>query len=537
MPEQNDNISVQYTKLKAIMGKKIYALPMERIIFLSFLYLLINVLLFLIGWFEPYVSIPLGVVLLWYVFVAYRDTKSASPEPPDCWSMSLGDLIQLALLLLLLFYAMYKTGIMGGYPTHYDYKVFRNALYHNLIDAPWPLVLPDGNEMSYYLSGFLFPAILSRFTQSYLLQQFVLGGWVVISVFLAFVLLFAKLKKVSWCLVLFSLFISTPFDGWSSFSWINKGIQYVSHLLFGIEGWPDFMIGRWHGIVSMHGLLAISAPILVGAMLVTMKSQRSSLVPLLMAMLAAISPLGAVGLLPIAFFVYVQAVIEEKKSVPVLLFSLIVACTLACCFGIYFLRSSSDTYVGLSSGNWGLPAVLSYYVPTQLLLLLMCFHVLKIHKNNLLFMVIFLSISICPFFFIGSRVGSMFSGLNELWFKSRPVYVLLLCYVVVSAWRNIPIWGRSLWFACSLSMLLPFVSDLTKDITFHPRTEQIKDELNGHLYHPTHAFLKQSCPPCKDVLIPGIIMRESGRSEKVFPGCLLPKAKGCNYARVKNSAG
>jgi len=53
---------------------------------------------------------------------------------------------------------------------------------------------------------------------------------------------------------------------------------------------------------------------------------------------------------------------------------------------------------------------------------------------------------------------------------------------------------------------------------------------NGHLNHDA-AFLNQSVQPCKEPIISGLMLRESGESERHFPGRLLPKAPGCDSSR------
>lgn len=54
-------------------------------------------------------------------------------------------------------------GMVGYFPTHGDSWAFRQALYTNLFQEDWPLILPNGREMTYYLAGMLPPAALAKF--------------------------------------------------------------------------------------------------------------------------------------------------------------------------------------------------------------------------------------------------------------------------------------------------------------------------------------------------------------------------------------
>ena len=477
------------------MGKDaVISLSMNKLIVISLAYLYVNVAFFLIGWYAPCFSIPLCAAGGLCLYIIARNLRDADEI---CWSLRWGDICLLAFLFGIVVLGVMETGLVGGFATHHDYYAFRNGLYHNLIDAAWPLVLPDKREMSYYLCGMLVPASLARLTSQYEIQQWLLLLWSCVPIFFALCLMFHKLQRFSWILLLVALFSLSPVEGGWNGTCLGRLMEYLCRDCLHLSWNETPIIGRWKCVVAKPALLA------------------------------AISPLGAVGIFPLAVVAYFQGCKREGSIKPADYgFTLVYSCLLACCWLLYFSRSESDVFVGLTSECWGFTTCMMWYVPTQVVLVLMCYHLFLLQKKDPLFLSLIILISIVPLLFIGSSPRN-FSGLNELWLKSQPAYAMLLAYYLAASIDKLPRWVVVLWVCCTLIQVWTFVSRITE----YDSTIEIKDSLNGHLYHPQHDFLKQSCPDCKPPKIKGIILQESGASERTFPGNLLPSAPGCDYSR------
>lgn len=198
---------------------------------------------------------------------------------------------------------------------------------------------------------------------------------------------------------------------------------------------------------------------------------------------------------------------------------------LAGCWFVYFERSESEVFVGFTFSIWGCKTFIMWWLPTQIVLAILCYHLFLKRWRDLKFLVLLMLVSFMPFLFIGSELK--YGGLNELWFKSRPAYMMLLAYYFACSWKSLPRLVVIAWVYCTLAWTYRYVIDFGK----YDSRIVIRDTLNGHLYHPGYQFLQQSVPACKEPIINGIILREGGASERVFPGNLLPKARGCDYSR------
>lgn len=507
------------------------SLSIDGLVALSLAYLFSNIVLFLIGWYESYISIPLILVGAWYLYCIYRNpSKLHNEDSSDTWLLHLSDILGLFLLFVILVFGLVKTGLVGGYPSNYDYYIFRNGLYHNLIDAPWPVVLPDKREMTYYLSGLLVPAILSRLTSSYNFQQWLLLLWACVPMFLTFCLLFCKLRRFSWLLVLVGLFMMSPFTVGRDETFLGGLLEYVCEEYFELSWSTTMLLGRWRGSFGLPALLAATAPILTAAIILVVRNRVAVVIPIAMALLVAISPFGAIGVFPLAAVVYFQNVytgksITFKEEIVPLMYAIL----LVCCWGVYFLRSESDVFIGWigDSSCWGLRTSLMWYVPTQVVLIVLCYHLFMLHKKDIRFLTLIALVAVMPLLFIGSTPGKDFGGLNELWLKCRPTYMVLLAFYLSVSWRKLPkivLWA---WVGCTVVLAARYVIDIGR----YDSSIIVCDSLNGHLHHPEYKFLRQSVPDCKEPIVDGVLLRNSGESEQTFPGILLPSAPGCDYSR------
>ena len=511
------------------MKKRVFSIGCREVAMLATIYLALSGGLFLIGWYEPYVSIPLiigGAVMIYHAFKINQEWKTTVDEK---WSIRVVDIVQLIALFILTCLCLYGTGMAGGVRTLPDFVCFRNACYHNLIDAPWPVVLPNGKEMTYYIAGMTVPAMLSRLFGNMEARQWCLLIWSAIPLFLALLLLQIRMKKVSWLLVLIALFFCTPFDRECAVELLKRAHNALCYYTFGRDWQLPVMVGRFHACgINTPALLAVSAPVLVMSLILTTPCRQGILVPFWLALLAAISPIGAIGVFPLALFAYIRAFLREGGPMWRYLMQAFFSVLLTCCWLVYFARSQSDVYVGLCGLNWrNWPAFWAYYLPSQILFIALTWHLLKRWKSNVWILPIWLVTSFIPFFYIGSRSDEYCAlGFNELWFKGSGAYIVLLAFVVVEEWKILPIWVRIGWLTCSILG----VFTLSETFATFEGGRTVKDNLNGHLCHELE-FLNQSCPPVLPPKLPGVLLRKNGESEHVFPGALLPKAPGCDYSR------
>ncbi len=177
-----------------------------QVTLMALLYLALPSILFFLGWLTPIPAIlaSLGVIgsLIYY---AVR----LMPKERECilpFNRRTISVVAAAFFLICLLHI--STGLIGFFLTDPDYELARQAYYVNLIEAPWPIVLPNGCEINYYIAAYLPPAILARIFAAYptegsTLAQVILLLWTALGYTLAFLVVFTFRRKVSLIFVFF----------------------------------------------------------------------------------------------------------------------------------------------------------------------------------------------------------------------------------------------------------------------------------------------------------------------------------------------
>lgn len=120
----------------------------------AFAFLALPNILFFLGWLQPWVAVPLSIGLL---------VSGVRAFYWNCGSLdfSVKDLYKLLGVFLFVLLYQFEVGYTAHTYQHWDFHT-RNAFYGNLIDYAWPIVLPDGREMTYCLAGWLPLAFLCK---------------------------------------------------------------------------------------------------------------------------------------------------------------------------------------------------------------------------------------------------------------------------------------------------------------------------------------------------------------------------------------
>lgn len=151
----------------------------------AYIYIFLPVFLFLVLWLKLYIGIPLGLLLIWFV---YRALKSARPVLSINRNRKTMMIIAAAALIALVWVLLAGTGEVLA---QYDDNSVRNGLLRLLIDDPWPVTrsmtyhgVIQQRGLVYYL-GFILPAAL--FGKAFSLQaaQIFLILWCSLGIFLA----------------------------------------------------------------------------------------------------------------------------------------------------------------------------------------------------------------------------------------------------------------------------------------------------------------------------------------------------------------
>ena len=507
--------------------KKQLTISKRSLIILSFLYLLLQTGLFLQGWFSPLIANGLIIATLAALY-GYTMT-SGRLDASDQWIMNGTDITCSLLAVLVLATILIVGGMIGGFPSHADFLYFRQALYLNLIHAPWPLVLPNGKEMSYYLAAMLPPAMLARILPTGW-QQMPLLLNTLFPLTLTLLLFWQGRKKTSllflFMLLCFSDPLRLPFHPRT-----EPFLEPLFAQLEKISGLDVRILTSWYAsrtliaptITSIGMYNSFPSTLLVAAMLPHLRQSRG-LIPLCIALLVPISPLGAIACMPIALWALApgKEQIYNCRSLCILLLFSLLSLLLVAATAVYFLRADSDVNVVATAWQVKGHSFWIFYLRYFAGALLLILPLWPTRKRDNLYRVTALSAFLLPLLYIGSvKLSPGIWGFNELTLKGAIVYTLILGGMWCDDWKRL---GSIRWLMVFWMIIVTGIY-LKKQVTSFDIHHPVEDMWNGHLCHD-RLFLKQSIPNVKAPLIPGVILRKSGESEEHFPGSILPKADG-----------
>lgn len=122
---------------------------------LAFLYLALPVLIFIGGYLRWTIALPVMACLIFALICACKTASSLHQEktlPLSVWWMA-------AMALIMLLWT-YLGGLNGLFYQSADWP-WRNAIFHDLVEKPWPVVYDEkGSALVYYI-GFWMPAALA----------------------------------------------------------------------------------------------------------------------------------------------------------------------------------------------------------------------------------------------------------------------------------------------------------------------------------------------------------------------------------------
>lgn len=265
---------------------------------LSYAYLAIPVLLFLLGWIKPVFAVPLSALIVYACVASTRNAKAAQTrffEKP--WKA-------LLILAVLLIWVL-SSGIGGlAWQNRWDH-MYRNAIFRDLVSYPWPVVRVSGEEtlLCYYI-GFWLPSAAVGKLFGHSIGYWSQIVWAFFGVALAFGLISEYLKKVSYRALMIFVFFS--------------GLDILVYLLyqahFGELGLvPARLLGGEHleltlnkfnsssNTTLLYWLYNQAIPFWVGfPLLLQQKNNRSRLFAFMLMLLSA--PFPAVALAPLVAF-------------------------------------------------------------------------------------------------------------------------------------------------------------------------------------------------------------------------------------------
>lgn len=141
-----------------MFSKKSAAFNMDKLLIkISYLYLGLPLIIFLLGWFKLQYSIPLAAIVISGIIFAFKQYS----EIQNNFLNKKIDIKKAILVSVFLFIWVYLSGIGGYGLQNYDYDK-HNAIFRDLINYHWPVIydLPKYSGLLIYYIGYYLPSAL-----------------------------------------------------------------------------------------------------------------------------------------------------------------------------------------------------------------------------------------------------------------------------------------------------------------------------------------------------------------------------------------
>ncbi len=280
---------------------------------LAYAYLCIPVLLFLLFWVKPILSVPLSLAVVYSFVQTLRGTT------PMQLSLKGQQKKQIIIFVLLLLWVI-SSGIGGlVWQNRWDH-MYRNALFHDLVRYDWPVINFEAAEprsLCYYIGFWLPSALVGKifgYQAGYLFQLF----WAFFGVVLAFLLLSERLKTVSYKVLFLFIFFS--------------GLDLLPYLFYALRSAPltgvlaelsqgahlELSLTQFNASSNttlLYWLYNQTIPFWVGFLLLLRESaNRTRLFTYMLLVLFA--PFPALALAPLLVFLFVRDLAAARKESP-----------------------------------------------------------------------------------------------------------------------------------------------------------------------------------------------------------------------------
>lgn len=447
----------------------------------TLLYLLLPNILFLAGWVQTWVAVPLSLLLAWMCFSLWKNAPRRKMQ-----QITLGGWCIILLIPALMTWCI---GFDGSFPQTLDFVV-RNAVYASLVNDSWPLHSAQGEYFVYYHAFWLPPAALVKLTG--LPAVPVLMAWVYAGLVLFTALLYRRLR--GWTAVFMLLlvllgnahelvlhqeslakYIPVPCIGTDFFSQLE-----LPNMMTWNTGWMQILYTYNQAI----------------AILVFLALYLSRLLDRERLLLAAPLVVCASPIASLAVAIFLACLVRPQGGfLPRLLKNpqLYIDTVLLLLLGLYFGSGpgSECCAVWQASANVGLSAaeVGGLYLLSVLPMLGMLLLFGWRFRYTAGFTACMALTVTLPAVWVG-----LFN--NEALFKGSGVVFFFVCYFLLGAWRHAERNFRVLLAAvlCAAAVIPSLrLQHHLRDLTFslEQRALNIHNEWQGHLNHPEHPWYSQ----------------------------------------------
>lgn len=494
---------------------------------LGLLWLVTTSVFFLLGWVTPVIAVILSAGLIFCVIRIWVKIPESAPHSKYLY-------LHLIPIAALAFFCSFYSGLTGHFPQHILDMAQRNAVYGNLCQGDWPIVLPDGRYFVYYFSSFLPAAFFSKI-MGYDSAPLLLLVWNFLAIFLAFTLVLCSTRKAifAWIGILILLVIQDPVGLLRPCSEVIKAISGLDISLNSQAG--PLLIGFRTTINHTPGIF------LATVLLFNRRISHCAL-PIIGVTTLLMTVFGAISLFPFLVYRYLKLntcsspAKTATNATRTFCFSLEGFCSLCLCGITILFHKCADSevvitpifFVTYNKPVWYI--IFKNIAHVALIISCMMCPLLWMRKEHRVpLWILFWSFTIVNFIYIGN------GGPNELAFKGNTTLLIVTAFGWMRTLNRAPIFYKSLvWIILVLlTVHYSYTTFVPRLMTFGKHERNVNNPFCGHLYHPG-SLLDQSVPKSTPPLIPHILYTKAGESRNIFPFSALPPAKNNLYSTPAN---
>ena len=397
-------------------------------------YLMLPVLIFILGWIRPLISIPCCLALSFVTFLSIRSCRrdEEGKTIPDGFKTTVTFIVVLAVFAILITLISNIGEFVWGTTDH----AYRKAIFSDLVHYDWPVyydltaqsnpeinaMLPDETVFfSYYISFWMVPALMGKLL-GFAAGNIALVIWSAFGIFLILTGMTMIVKKSSYAVIFTFVFFC--------------GFDYLPYLYYQsvgpaewmwLEGWTRHIvyIGNMNNLLNVYNQCIPCWLIVV--LFLLMRNRRSA--GLLGSLMFPYSPWATIGILPVAAYYAFRKGFKARNffTAENILSPLILA---GLFIPLYLANSNATSVKGTTVGFYGsIGAFAVAFLLTVAVEILPAFILLfKDRRKDPLFWVVIITLLILPFYKI--------SGQNDLTMRgSMPEFFVLTIFLAATIAR------------------------------------------------------------------------------------------------------
>ena len=283
----------------------------NKLTIVSYLYLIIPIIVFCIGWLKPIVSIPATITLTIIIVLKIVEVKREKTE---------NFISKKALLIIfgLIIFICITAGQGNLFYQSSDWH-WRNAVYRDLINIKWPVYYENSNAiMTYYIGFWMLPAVIGKITLlvfgeriAWIIGNIALLIWCALGVLLSILWIIKSLKIKGRKKLLLTIIVFFGFSGLDILGvFLFKNTQLLKNMH--IEWWADTY--QFSSIITQLFWVFNQSVVawLITIMFINEKKINNYLLLILLAL--PYGPIPFVGLIPLFAIRGIKFLIEVVKE-------------------------------------------------------------------------------------------------------------------------------------------------------------------------------------------------------------------------------